>query len=220
MIGQALFGVAPRIHELYEKILKEPEKTRQPVGDFLAKRDEPNEGSMFGRLLEEELKTRPAVIAEVNARINPYFRDILAFDGPFAQWPTQQLDPARIVDGTLYSKAIEALMPPAKATAETQARAELALRAAECLIALKPWKSRSKEVPPSLVTVVKAARLPRVPIDPYSGKPLRMAIIDGEPVIYSVGEDGCDDGGRIDSDSDRRPGDQTFRLPAIKERKP
>ena len=47
-----------------------------------------------------------------------------------------------------------------------------------------------------------------------------MAIIDGEPIIYSIGKDGRDDGGRIDSDSDRNPGDQTFRLPAVQERKP
>ena len=53
--------------------------------------------------------------------------------------------------------------------------------------------------------MVKAAGLPRVPIDPYSGQPLRMAIIDGEPVIYSVGKDGRDDGGRIDSDSTGSP---------------
>jgi hypothetical protein len=220
MVGQALLGDAPRIHELYEKILKEPRKTREAVGDFLAKRDEPNEGSVFGRLLEEELKTRPAVIAEVNTRIDPYFRDILSFDRPLSQWPDQRLDPARVVDGTLYSRVLEVLMPPAKATAETQARAELAPRAAECLIALKLWKSRSKELPPDLETVVKAAGLPRVPIDPYSGQPLRMAIIDGEPVIYSIGKDGRDDGGRIDSNADRKPGDQTFRLPAVKERKP
>jgi len=54
-----------------------------------------------------------------------------------------------------------------------------------------------------------------VPIDPYSGKPLRMAIVDGEPVIYSIGKDGRDDGGRIDSRGDRSPGDQVFRLPPV-----
>ena len=93
-------------------------------------------------------------------------------------------------------------------------------RATQCLIALKLWKDHSKEIPADLETVVKAAGLPQIPIDPYSGKPLRMAIIDGEPVIYSIGKDGRDDGGRIDSDSDRKPGDQTFRLPAVQERKP
>ena len=87
-------------------------------------------------------------------------------------------------------------------------------------LALRLWKSRSKELPNNLEAVVKAAGMPHVPIDPYSGQPLRMAIIDGEPVIYSVGKDGRDDGGRIDSDSDRKPGDQTFRLPAVEQRKP
>jgi hypothetical protein len=156
----------------------------------------------------------------VNGRVDDLFRDVLAFDGPASQWPRQRLDPARVGDGTLYSRAAAILMPPAQAMAQIQARAELAPRAAECLVALRLWKSRSKQAPSDLETVVKAAGLPRVPIDPYSGKSLRMAIIDGEPVIYSIGRDGRDDGGRIDSDADRKPGDQTFRLPAIAKRKP
>jgi hypothetical protein len=206
--------------KLFEDVVKEPGKARQALRDFHANNDEAADGAAFGRLLEQQLKTRPAVIAEVNGRVDDFFRDVLAFDGPVTQWPSRRLDPARVGDGTLYSRAAAILMPPARAMAQIQARAELAPRAAECLVALTLWKSRSREVPSDLDTVVKAAGLPRVPIDPYSGQPLRMAIIDGEPVIYSIGKDGRDDGGRIDSDADRKPGDQTFRLPAIAQRKP
>jgi hypothetical protein len=107
------------------------------------------------------------------------------------------------------------MIPALKTSAQVQARASAGVRATECLLALKLWKSRSKQAPSDLASVVRAAGLPRVPIDPYSSQPLLMAIIDGEPVIYSVGMDGRDDGGRVDSDYDRRPGDQTFRLPAV-----
>ena len=41
-----------------------------------------------------------------------------------------------------------------------------------------------------------------------------MATLGGQPVVYSVGKDGRDDGGSEDSDFDRRPGDLTFRIPA------
>ncbi len=46
------------------------------------------------------------------------------------------------------------------------------------------------------------AGLTTVPIDPYDGKPLRLSIVGGQLVIYSVGKDGKDDGGRVDSDFD------------------
>ncbi|MHC5542552.1 hypothetical protein ACYOEI_30370, partial [Singulisphaera rosea] len=54
--------------------------------------------------------------------------------------------------------------------------------------------------------------LEAIPADPFDGKPLRLAVIDGEPVIYSIGRDGRDDGGLVDSRNDSRPGDLTFRF--------
>ena len=39
-----------------------------------------------------------------------------------------------------------------------------------------------------------------------------MAVVDGEVVVYSVGVDGRDDGGRVDWDNGRRAGDFTLRL--------
>jgi hypothetical protein len=39
--------------------------------------------------------------------------------------------------------------------------------------------------------------LPAVPEDPFDGKPLRYAVRDGNPFVYSVGADGDDDGGRL-----------------------
>ncbi len=172
----------------------------------------------LARDLERQIKTKPEAIAEANARIDEYFHDLLAFDRPVTQWP-QKLHPTRIRDGGPYTSVAEMLLiPGGYGLAVFQARSVLGPRAAQCLVALRLWKSRSKDVPTDLEAVVRAAGLPRVPIDPYSGKPLRMAIIDGEPVIYSIGKDGGDDGGRIDSDADRKPGDQTFRLPAIEKR--
>jgi hypothetical protein len=50
--------------------------------------------------------------------------------------------------------------------------------------------------------------------------PMRLAVIGGEPVIYSVGKDGKDDGGLKDSDRDMRPaGDLLYRLPPVEDRR-
>jgi hypothetical protein len=60
-----------------------------------------------------------------------------------------------------------------------------------------------------------------VPIDPYDGKPCKMAVVNGELLIYSVGRDGKDDGGLVDSDRDQKPsGDLIYRLPAIEQKHP
>ena len=72
-------------------------------------------------------------------------------------------------------------------------REEATLRGTQCLIALRRWQLEHEELPQDLDTLVKAAGMPGVPIDPYSDQPLRMTVIEGKPVIYSVGPDGKDD---------------------------
>ncbi len=210
---------------ILRKMLVEVEKEPRKVGKAFAVADpafgkESGDAAEFGRLFERELRSKPDRARALNARMDDYYRDALAFNGPLARWPARQLDPGRIHDGSNYSRFLAVLLSPVWPLAETRARAELAPRAAECLVALKLWKMHSTKPPTDLEAVVKAAGLPGVPIDPYSGKPLRMAIIDGEPVIYSIGKDGRDDGGRVDSNSDRKSGDQTFRLPAVAKPKP
>jgi hypothetical protein len=39
--------------------------------------------------------------------------------------------------------------------------------------------------------------LPQVPADRITGDPVRYRLVDGKPLIYSVGADRVDDGGRI-----------------------
>jgi len=42
--------------------------------------------------------------------------------------------------------------------------------------------------------------LPVVPVDPWCGRPLRVMMRQGRPVVYSTGPDGVDDGGNAESD--------------------
>ncbi len=75
------------------------------------------------------------------------------------------------------------------ATVETERR--LGITA----IALKRYELRYRRSPPNLAALVPEF-LAAVPIDPMSGKPLCYRLnADGTSVLYSVGEDGKDDGG-------------------------
>ena len=90
------------------------------------------------------------------------------------------------------------------------------MRGTQCLVALRRWQLEHADPPKDLETIVKAAGMPGVPIDPYSGQPLRMAVLDGKPVIYSVGPDGKDDKAQLEWDQwNQQPGnagDLIFRL--------
>jgi len=94
-------------------------------------------------------------------------------------------------------------------------RAEVSLRGTKCLVALRRWQLEHDGLPPDLETIVKAAGMPSVPADPYTGRPMQMTTINGEPVIYSVAMDGKDDRGRVDIWKSPQPGqvgDLLFRL--------
>ena len=87
-----------------------------------------------------------------------------------------------------------------------------------CLVALQRWQlDHTGQPPPDLLTAVKAAGIDRVPIDEYSrtGEPLRFTTLDGEFVVYSVAQDGEDDGGEIDWKFGQSPGDWIFRVPPL-----
>ena len=58
---------------------------------------------------------------------------------------------------------------------------------------------------PASLSDLSPAYLPTVPVDRFDGQPLRYRLIDGQPVIYSIGADCEDDGGRApEGDQARR----------------
>lgn len=88
------------------------------------------------------------------------------------------------------------------------------VRAAQCLAAVKRWQLLHQGKLSGLAEMCRGAGLSRVPIDDFSGSPLKLAMIAGEPVVYSVGPDGDDDGGLKDAGLGRAAdGDYLFRLP-------
>ncbi len=68
-------------------------------------------------------------------------------------------------------------------------------RAADAAIAVHRYCRRHGEPPKRLDELVPAL-LPRVPIDPFDGKPLRYEVQKDRYIIYSVGPNGVDNGGK------------------------
>ena len=62
-------------------------------------------------------------------------------------------------------------------------------------IAIELYRRRHATWPESLGALTPSL-LPAVPIDRFDGQPLRYRIVEGRPVIYSIGSDLDDDGGR------------------------
>ena len=90
------------------------------------------------------------------------------------------------------------------------------LRATQCQLAVRRWQLTHKDPLPNLKEICEASNI-ELPTDPFSDLPLKLAVINGEPVIYSVGPDGVDDGGLKDSNMGLNPkGDLLFPLPKKK----
>ena len=86
------------------------------------------------------------------------------------------------------------------------------LRCATAALAAERYRQARGRWPDSLEKLTPDL-LPAVPTDPNDGNPIRYKRLDDGAVVYSVGEDGGDDGGKIDHESPDRPGtDIGFRL--------
>ncbi|MEX2559459.1 MAG: hypothetical protein WD403_06060 [Pirellulales bacterium] len=108
--------------------------------------------------------------------------------------------------GVLTSLFLPALNAAFEAAARADARHQLALAAA----AAAQYKAAKGEQPADLDSL--APEFLRVPlVDPYDGKPLKVAAAGDGLIIYSIGPDGRDDGGAA-FDAQKKTGDIPFHL--------
>ena len=96
---------------------------------------------------------------------------------------------------------------------------ETTLRGTMCLVAMRRWQLDHDGALPDLQTVFQAAGISKVPTDPYSGRPMLMTTVDGQPVIYSVGQSGKDNRAVVErivrTKNPRYNLNLLFRLPAV-----
>ena len=160
--------------------------------------------------------TSDAFVAGLMRDHDAYYRELLDLAKlPFPERIRQfaELAPLRLAGQPLLLN----FAPTSGAYLKALARYRACVDATRCLIALRLRELEGKGPPVDLSAAVQAAGMPEVPPDPLRGDggPLQLATVQGSPVVYSVGQDGIDDLGQLDSDSGRKPlGDLLFPLRA------
>lgn len=166
-------------------------------------------------------RTTPAELDHVTAQLNTYCSQLLAIkDRPTLEKLAKAPDVRKAISGDKpIDLVVRELQSPVLSIIQAFGRNDANLAAAQCLTAVRRWQlTHEGASPDNLAAACKAAGLKSVPIDPYDAKPMRLAQVDGAPVVYSIGKDGRDDGGKVDSAFDTKPGDQIFRLSPAKEK--
>ncbi len=169
-------------------------------------------------------QTSPAELSRRVGELNGYYRAMLDLDGlPYAT-RFEKIAAVKTPQGNdplvLLTRATMTVPEVVVAFARGTSRMTASLHATECLIVMRRWQLTHRGLPRALAVATREAGLKAIPTDPYDGKPMRLAVLDGQPVVYSVGRDGRDDGGLKDSNLDRLPvGDMIYRLPPVEVRR-
>jgi hypothetical protein len=100
-------------------------------------------------------------------------------------------------DGSIpwREKLLGPLLPELGSVFLKEARLEAMMLTARAGLACKIYKSKTGRYPEKLEALAPDI-LPEIPIDPFTGKPLVYKIANGELLIYSLGSNQKDDGGR------------------------
>jgi hypothetical protein len=106
-------------------------------------------------------------------------------------------------------------LPDQGSLPEMAARRDTGLGAAACLAALRRYELVHGVTAPGLGPACDEAGIGMVPLDPFGEGPLKLARIESRLTVYSVGRDGVDDRGCVDSDFNQKPGDLLYPLPGL-----
>jgi hypothetical protein len=136
--------------------------------------------------------------------------------------PEQQQRPLDELEATAKDQPVLArlLIPAVSKVADACLRTQAQLRCAIAAVAAERYRRDKGKWPESLEGLRAAGYLRQVPIDLYDGKPLRLRRLDDGLVIYSVGPDGQDNGGKINRNNPIEKGtDLGFRLWDVQKRR-
>lgn len=87
------------------------------------------------------------------------------------------------------------------------------LASTSAIVAVRRYQLSNGKLPSTLSEALTSAGISRPIIDPYSGKPISYTVLDGKPVVYSIGSDLKDDGGKIEAKGVGVAGDIIVSLP-------
>ena len=171
----------------------------------------PSQLAVFGGGQQQTIQADwPTEIAALNSAFAsaitlaaaPYDRTSLS------QWYAAEIAKVKAQNTRIAPLLLPTLEPFVQATLRNRAQ----LAGIECLTAVRRYALTHGSLPDNLEVAAREAGLKAVPTDPYSGGPMHYKVIDGKPVVYSVGSDGKDDGGTVDWDNGNKPGDFIFRI--------
>lgn len=118
-----------------------------------------------------------------------------------------QLDPARIDQGIKKSLVLQALAPSVKQVDTALLRQEARQQALVVMLALQAYRRRHGDFPEALVALVPDY-LKAVPLDPCDRAGSQLLYRRDGPLqatVWSVGDDGADSGGEVDSETSQPP---------------
>ena len=91
---------------------------------------------------------------------------------------------------------IKIMVPSLSRAAILNVRLHAELKCARAALAAEQFRLTEGRLPQSLDELVPDY-LDAVPVDPFDGQPIRLAVIDKGIVVYSIGDDLIDDGGLV-----------------------
>ncbi len=181
----------------------------------------PDAKQAFEAMKAELPKATPEQFAEAVADINTHYRNLLAAAKlSDREKQTNAKSASHTTSDSKASAPVEFIRFIRSAGGagigpgliQQLAKSTASLHGLESLAAVRRWQIAHKSLPRNLAAACREAGLKTVPIDPFSGQPIKFVIDGGQPVVYSVGKDGKDDGGKVDSKNDSQPGDLIYRL--------
>jgi hypothetical protein len=103
---------------------------------------------------------------------------------------------------------------------EAVARGEAQLAGVQSLLALRRFEIEHGYLAETLEEAVAETALATVPVDAFSGQPMRYVVSGEKLTVYSTGKDLKDDGGQTDWKYGEQPGDFLFAMTSRPETKP
>jgi RNA polymerase sigma factor (sigma-70 family) len=111
------------------------------------------------------------------------------------------------------TRVTRGLLPATAAFTQALATDVALTRITQGVVAVRRWQLRHGGAPPPfLAATAQEAAIPAL-VDPYDSQPVRFSVVDGQPTVYCLGQDGRDGGGATDAARSPQSGDVLLRLP-------